>query len=154
MRKIVRRIYVDIIVVVLVFVVGFLTGTERAQRLYKDEQVQAITELRQRENQIRNDYDEIIQNLTEQQNAITFQSTYLRDDVKQLHHSTDQVQSYITSKGSCYSKTPFAELFIRCTERYSIMAETAERHATDAENTVKAWSKIKENIDNIDNSNK
>ena len=60
MRKIVRRIYVDIIVVVLVFVAGFLTGTERAQRLYKDEQTQAITELRQRENQIRNDYDEII----------------------------------------------------------------------------------------------
>ena len=67
MRKIVRRIYVDIIVVVLVFVAGFLTGTERAQRLYKDEQAQAITELRQRENQIRNDYDEIIQHLTEQQ---------------------------------------------------------------------------------------
>lgn len=147
MRKIVRRIYVDIIVVVLVFVAGFLTGTERAQRLYKDEQAQAITELRQRENQIRNDYDEIIQHLTEQQNAITFQSTYLRDDVKQLHHSTDKVQSYITSKGSCYSKTPFAELFIRCTERYSTMAEAAERHATDAENAVKAWSKIKENID-------
>lgn len=147
MRKIVRRIYVDIIVVVLVFVVGFLTGTERAQRLYKAEQAQAITELRQRENQIRNDYDEIIQNLTEQQNAITFQSTYLRDDVKQLRNSTDKVQSYITSKGSCYSKTPFAELFIRCTERYSTMAEAAERHATDAENTVKAWNKIKENID-------
>ena len=148
MRKIVRRIYVDIIVVILVFVAGFLTGTERAQRLYKDEQAQAITELRQRENQIRNDYDEIIQHLTEQQNAITFQSTYLRDDVKQLHHSTDKVQSYITSKGSCYSGTPFAELFIRCTERYSIMAEAAERHATDAENSVKAWNKIKENIDN------
>ena len=147
MRKIVRRIYVDIIVVVLVFVVGFLTGTERAQRLYKDEQAQAITKLRQRENQIRNDYDEIIQYLTEQQNAITFQSTYLRDDVKQLRNSTDKVQSYITSKGSCYSKTPFAELFIRCTERYSTMAEAAERHATDAENTVKAWNKIKENID-------
>ena len=112
MRKIVRRIYVDIIVVVLVFVAGFLTGTERAQRLYKDEQAQAITELRQRENQIRNDYDEIIQHLTEQQNAITFQST------------------------------------IRCTERYSTMAEAAERHATDAENSVKAWNKIKENIDN------
>lgn len=148
MRKIVRRIYVDIIIVILVFVAGFLTGTERAQRLYKDEQAQAITELRQRENQIRSDYDEIIQNLTEQQNAITFQSTYLRDDVKQLHNSTDKVQSYITSKGSCYSKTPFAELFIRCTERYSTMAEAAERHATDAENTVKAWNKIKENIDN------
>lgn len=148
MRKIVRRIYVDIIVVILVFIAGFLTGTERAQRLYKDEQAQAITELRQRENQIRNDYDEIIQNLTEKQNAITFQSTYLRDDVKQLHHSTDQVQSYIASKGSCYSKTPFAELFIRCTERYSTMAEAAERHATDAENSVKAWNKIKENIDN------
>ena len=148
MRKIVRRIYVDIIVVVLVFVVGFLTGTERAQRLYKDEQAQAITKLRQRENQIRNDYDEIIQYLTEQQNAITFQSTYLRDDVKQLRDSTDKVQSYITSKGSCYSKTPFAELFIRCTERYSTMAEAAERHATDAENSVKAWNKIKENIDN------
>lgn len=148
MRKIVRRIYVDIIVVVLVFVAGFLTGTERAQRLYKDEQAQAITELRQRENQIRNDYDEIIQNLTEQQNAITFQSTYLRDDVKQLHNSTDKVQSYITAKCPDYSKTPFAELFIRCTERYSTMAETAERHATDAENTVKAWNKIKENIDN------
>lgn len=147
MRKIVRRIYVDIIVVILVFVVGFLTGTERAQRLYKDEQAQAITELRQRENQIRNDYDEIIQHLTEQQNAITFQSTYLRDDVKQLRNSTDKVQSYITAKCPDYSKTPFAELFIRCTERYSIMAETAERHATDAENTVKAWSKIKENID-------
>ena len=109
MRKIVRRIYVDIIVVVLVFVAGFLTGTERAQRLYKDEQAQAITELRQRENQIRNDYDEIIQHLTEQQNAITFQSTYLRDDVKQLHHSTNQVQSYITAKCPDYSKTPFAE---------------------------------------------
>ena len=148
MRKIVRRIYVDIIVVILVFIAGFLTGTERAQRLYKAEQAQAITELRQRENQIRNDYDEIIQHLTEQQNAITFQSTYLRDDVKQLHNSTDKVQSYITSKGSCYSKTPFAELFIRCTERYSTMAEAAERHATDAENTVKAWNKIKENIDN------
>ncbi len=148
MRKIVKRIYVDIIVVVLVFVAGFLTGTERAQRLYKDEQAQAITELRQRENQIRNDYDEIIQHLTEQQNAITFQSIYLRDDVKQLHNSTDKVQSYITSKGSCYSKTPFAELFIRCTERYSTMAEAAERHATDAENSVKAWNKIKENIDN------
>ena len=148
MRKIVRRIYVDIIIVILVFVAGFLTGTERAQRLYKDEQAQAITELRQRENQIRNDYDEIIQHLTEQQNAITFQSTYLRDDVKQLHNSTDKVQSYITSKGSCYSKTPFAELFIRCTERYSTMAEAAERHATDAENSVKAWNKIKENIDN------
>lgn len=148
MRKIVKRIYVDIIVVVLVFVAGFLTGNERAQRLYKDEQAQAITELRQRENQIRNDYDEIIQNLTEQQNAITFQSTYLRDDVKQLHHSTDKVQSYITSQCPDYSKTPFAELFIRCTEQYSTMAEAAERHATDAENTVKAWSKIKENIDN------
>ena len=147
MRKIVKRIYVDIIIVILVFVAGFLTGTERAQRLYKDEQAQAITELRQRENQIRNDYDEIIQHLTEQQNAITFQSTYLRDDVKQLRNSTDKVQSYITSKGSCYSKTPFAELFIRCTERYSTMAEAAERHATDAENTVKAWNKIKENID-------
>lgn len=147
MRKIVRRIYVDIIVVVLVFIVGFLTGTERAQRLYKADQAQAITELRQRENQIRNDYDEIIQHLTEKQNAITFQSTYLRDDVKQLRDSTDKVQSYITSKCPDYSKTPFAELFIRCTERYSTMAEAAERHATDAENTVKAWSKIKENID-------
>lgn len=147
MRKIARRIYVDIIVVVLVFIVGFLTGTERAQRLYKADQAQAITELRQRENQIRNDYDEIIQHLTEQQNAITFQSTYLRDDVKQLRDSTDKVQSYITSKCPDYSKTPFAELFIRCTERYSTMAEAAERHATDAENTVKAWSKIKENID-------
>lgn len=147
MRKIVRRIYVDIIVVVLVFIVGFLTGTERAQRLYKADQAHAITELRQRENQIRNDYDEIIQHLTEQQNAITFQSTYLRDDVKQLRDSTGQVQSYIASKCPDYSKTPFAELFIRCTERYSTMAEAAERHATDAENTVKAWSKIKENID-------